>query len=746
MALGFILHAGSTPVQASSPPVGPTAIVSETQAFPDRQGTSHYLLRRQGQVVSVLLSAVMVPCPTEGTQLLFTAPDGYRPATSLEWPVDTVRVVNVQGQPMSPARYVRPRVQVSGDGQVHLVADCSRSSEVFLHYATQLSWTSNEPMLWIAGDLQLPPGGGHGEHASWRRVYQLERLGSTVHARLYAWDLPLTQPVQSGQPLFQIPYGFRPAEPVIWPMGEEGGAFFEVQVSPQGRVAHGPHSQDFEGEAWHEYAGIAYNATVSWATQDAALIATSGDYLHQPVGQGGTYHLIRRGHTVWAVLMADATPVPNWVRPATARSQPQLSVHPETPPPHSSAAPDLNIYPTSDRKGMINRVGSLAWDPAVRYDLLGRTPDRGPPHHRLGSGHDWQIRFGEGEVGWVDGLWVQLHGVEAEIPVTDRLFPLPGGFTPAQDVHWVVEATPVDAQGRGRAEWPGTELGLLATRQGLVRHDPSLPLPEPGYQRYITAITWTSAADVCFRSWPMQQAIAKALPIADSDSFGCYDVSWRDLASIETLELEAHFLYRNYRYGFAYEPIRDHDLSGMSQLRELHIRHGREASLQNYGNSVQLPPWLLSHVPQLQVLTFENTRLTQLPPHFLVHTPQLQILNLALDAAVIQLPVGFLAFTPQLQSLSLDLGPALPALPIGFLAHAPRLQHLDLGIGSQVLSQLPPAFLTDAAQLETVTLRLTDLPHDPLTVCLPRVWQEQWVNVQVSDQEGEPVHLPFCSN
>ena len=76
------------------------------------------------------------------------------------------------------------------------------------------------------------------QNTVWRHVYQLERLGSSVHARLYAWSLPLAQQVQSGRPLFHIPYGFRPAEPVIWPIREEGGTRFEVQVSPQGRFAY----------------------------------------------------------------------------------------------------------------------------------------------------------------------------------------------------------------------------------------------------------------------------------------------------------------------------------------------------------------------------------------------------------------------------------------------------------------------------------------------------------------------------
>lgn len=828
LVLGFSLGPGSAPVQADTPPAGPTALMWKTQEFPESQGAGHYLLRRQGQDVTALLSAVSVPCPAAGSQPLFTVPDGYRPAVPVASPVVLAKVTHDQGPTADSPPSVALTVQVTPDGQAHLIADCLWQTDVFLQYTIQFSWATQTPMLWMAGHYWTPVAEPSGYYEEWRGIYRLERLGSTVHAQLLAQGLPLTQQAHAGEPLFAIPYGFRPAQPVIWLLGEEGGPRYELQISPQGKVTYGPQPRGPDGEALLEDPGVSYNVTVTWTTQDTAQMEASGVYLHRPVGQGGAYHLIRRGNTVSALLKADTAPVPAWVRPAAATPLPQLGVHPDIPP-SSYSDSNLTVY----RIPFVDIIGRLKRDPAVRYDIVGRSCCYRLPHPPIGtlSGYDWQIRFGEDEVGWVRGLWVQTYGDLSEVPVTDPLFFLPSAFRPAQDIHWVVNAQPVDTQDPTLEGSSWTALGLRASQGGRVHYDPDIPLAEAGYRRYITTITWTAAADVCQRSWAIQRAIVRALNQTDHHLVACNRVTWSDLTRIQTLELTPRDLYREYPgslYGDPYVRFLPHDLSGLSKLQRIQVTNDPQV----YDGLITLdliPSLFLAHVPQLRELALEGVSLTQLPADFLVHTPQLQRLVLNLDKGTELLP-GFLGFTPHLQSLELNLDPDLTHLPVDFLAHtpqlrhlrlnvsrdvlaqfpphlftvtphletlqlrvssgstsplppgflqhtpqlkeivlwqdsapygtpasllvlaeptpflahAPRLQHLDLGIPSEALHQLPPGFLADATRLETVTLRLTDTPDPAWSGCLPRVWQERPVDIQVLDRAGEPIRLPFC--
>lgn len=196
LALGFVLGSGGPLVRADTSAVGPTAVVLETRTFPDSRGAGHYLLRRRGQTITALLQATRVPCPSAGSQFLFKVPDGFRPAVPVDEVVAEAEVVHVQEPAGTSASTVGLRVQVTPAGRATLIADCPRGVDVLLRHTTQLGWSTPEPMLWMAGYYRLPVGDWDpfSPYERWRGVYRLERLGSTVHAHLFARDLPLTCP------------------------------------------------------------------------------------------------------------------------------------------------------------------------------------------------------------------------------------------------------------------------------------------------------------------------------------------------------------------------------------------------------------------------------------------------------------------------------------------------------------------------------------------------------------------------
>ncbi len=157
-ALGFVLGADASSVWAATSAVGPTAVVLETRTFPDSRGAGYYLLRRRGQTVTALLQATRVPCPAAGSQFLFKVPDGFRPAVPVDEVAAEAEVVHAQEPAGTSVSTVGLRVQVTPAGRATLIADCPRGVDVLLRHTTQLSWSTPEPMLWMAGYYQLPVG------------------------------------------------------------------------------------------------------------------------------------------------------------------------------------------------------------------------------------------------------------------------------------------------------------------------------------------------------------------------------------------------------------------------------------------------------------------------------------------------------------------------------------------------------------------------------------------------------------
>ncbi len=138
---------------------------------------------------------------------------------------------------------------------------------------------------------------------------------------------------------------------------------------------------------------------------------------------------------------------------------------------------------------------------------------------------------------------------------------------------------------------------------------------------------------------------------------------------------------------------------------------------------VTLPDSFLAYTPRLTTLRLDLPHLQALPSSFLAHSPQLEHLELQYEYgkngkqgnALLSIPAHFLANAPNLTYLSLGAIERVQVLPAGFLANSPQLEYLDLGVS---VTSLPAGFLALQPQLTTVTLSaplVTALPQGFLT-------------------------------
>ena len=124
------------------------------------------------------------------------------------------------------------------------------------------------------------------------------------------------------------------------------------------------------------------------------------------------------------------------------------------------------------------------------------------------------------------------------------------------------------------------------------------------------------------------------------------------------------------------------------------------------GQDPILPAAFPMHAPRLEVLHLDSPSQTSFPEHFLTHAPNLVELRLRVPELE-ALPPAFLAHAPQLERFHLEAGyearsSSLRAFPEGFLTHAPRL--VELYLRAPALQILPPAFLAHAPRLEKLEL------------------------------------------
>ena len=484
-----------------------------------------------------------------------------------------------------------------------------------------------------------------------------------------------------GEGLFSVPKGLRPSAPATRKLTGSGSVPYALRIAPDGHSVYVPLTASASDNS------VTYYTDFSWNTRDPAYLEHQGTFLHQPDPGAGIVLLRRQGHTVLAQLSALATPVPPWF--PLLHSPPQLSMDPDDWGNQFLGEwkryyqPELRYvdgpYPGPQHPTYLQ-------EPDIRYDIVGHSLD--PPA--------WQIRFADDTVLWVREHGVRIHGDSHRVPVTNPLFYIPEGFRPGHTVKWPLKSQPVHADGQIQDNLPRLDLAVEITPRGRAFYDP-VPVPEAGYRQFQTTIAWPVGTDLCQRSQAVKDAVMDGV-----GTHNCENVTWTELASFSQLEVHAWTNVES-DMEIGVESFLPFDLMGFTGLRDLKVTH----DFLDYDGSLGLvpPPLFLSHVPQLESLTFRNIILHQVPDDFLVHTPALQTLDLSLSVNA-PLPSGFLAFTPRLRSLSLNLGQNLKELPPGFLAQVPQLQHLHLTLHSEALAHWPPSLLRDAPRLESLTLHV----------------------------------------
>ena len=225
---------------------------------------------------------------------------------------------------------------------------------------------------------------------------------------------------------------------------------------------------------------------------------------------------------------------------------------------------------------------------------------------------------------------------------------------------------------------------------------------------YETTMTWTAGTDVCSRHPWVQARLLQALRSQGLVRDSCAEVTWTDLASVNSLNLKSAAALRAWLEGTP--PLQAHDLIGLTGLKTLALQgdvwfpavpvdllvHAPALeSLDLSGPRLRLPPGFLAHAPGLRRLTLRDTDPAVLP--FL--PPGLEVLDLEVPAERTELPPDLLVHVPELRGLKL-VAPGLTRLPGDWLAHVPELQYLTLD--TPRLTALPVDFQTELPNLHEI--------------------------------------------
>ncbi len=550
----------------------------------------------------------------------------------------------------------------------------------------------------------IPPVAGiyTDQAAHWGGQYRVLRQGRQVTATLAVHRSPVGQGMPP-QPLFRLPEGYRPRWPRIWttaawPMTARGRPLPEVpavtvilEARPDGTVHH----LDAPTLAGAGYAG--YRTVITWITEETAPLLMAGTFT--PAAGAGTVRLVRRGDTVTATLAfppvdklgtgpsAHLFTVPAGFRPVEAATWtvPAAAQVPvgdgDDPEAARGAALELQVH----RDGRVTQT-----DPARRVGFAATAVWRTADPEWMEAGGTY-VATGGGGTGTYrlrrDGTRVAATVTGAHgVPPASALFTVPAGFRPAQTVR---RALAVDKA--------GCHTRTLEVRpQGTVRlvGEPAETGTEPLV--HATTMTWTAGADLCQRHIWVQARLLQALRSRGRVRDSCAEVTWTDLASVQSLDLNAAATLRAWLEDT--RPLQAHDLAGLTRLRTL--------ALQADVWFPAVPPDLLFHVPALESLDLSGSR-PGLPPDFLAHAPGLRRLTLRdVDPEVL----SFLP--PGLEVLDWEVPAGRTALPPDLL-HVPELRSLTLRASG--LTRLPDDWLAHVPELEYLTLdtpRLTILPVD----------------------------------
>ncbi len=298
------------------------------------------------------------------------------------------------------------------------------------------------------------------------------------------------------------------------------------------------------------------------------------------------------------------------------------------------------------------------------------------------------------------------------------VFTVPEELRSPNALTWVVGGHPVWADGTAD---PARDMQLFSMSMdtaGRVRYVDEPGLDDAGHFGYQAMLAWPLAdtePQVCERSQAVQTAVLASLNVDGTDATTCADITWMDLSTIQSLEIDASNLEHapnSHLYTFLPD-----ELAGLSSLRNLRVYNG---SIEDRSIIwAHLPERLLDHAPLIQDLNFSRVLLPKLSSGFLNHVPNLRSLSLTVTIPFPSLndhpyPEGFLTLTPQLKHVELHLNGHVGlylngteiALPPDFLSNTPNLQVLRMYVDGETWSGLPSDFLADTPNLEVLTVEI----------------------------------------
>ncbi len=671
--------------------------------------TSTFHLTREGNAVYATFQTDRSPVQflaRDQPEVLFTVPEGFRPAVDVTWEVSAEPVLP-DGTPHPDRRVFR--MQVDTAGHVRYVDDAGVDGVGHLRYHTMLAWprAGSEPQVCtrpryireaiLAAVQALEDAAVPCTQVDWSHLAGIRTLSVSIHIdpdlarhallgltnlttlQLRSWSVigvtvpaellvhtPRLKRLDVDDSSFTLPADLLLYTPLLADLSLGNNPHRELDL-PGDLLVHTPHLETLHLEGRHPAAGLVQ-------------------------------------------LMAH---VPRLTR---------LTVMPSTPLPETflAAVPHLTHLTIKEGFEPCATPQLLAPVPHLRHVAV-RMPAEAEPLACLARA----LRRYAPALDQLEVDLKELHGLTVEIlPRLPQLTHL------TLDVHDITslpmhllaqapELTRLTIQGGADLTLPAsffahtprlTDLSLQVSRLNDLPPDLLAPVPDLRRLQLVTRDATT------LPEWFLDQVTEMRMAVG------------------QLTDLPADFLMHAPHLEVLYLDVRsqksfpEHFLTYAPRLVELHLD---APSLR------ALPPSFLAHAPRLEVFHLDTgyswrfkdggdtpSVLRSFPKNFLSHTPQLVELHLRVPALG-ALPSSFLGHAPRLETLELigthdyygeDELP-IRSLPPNFLIHAPRLRHLDLGALGYV-EAFPPGFLAHAPQLRYLNLDATDaasLPPEFLT-------------------------------
>ena len=656
-------------------------------------------LQVRGSTVYATLQTARSPVQyfaREQPTVLFTVPEGFRPAVPISWEVNGQHV-RTEGQSDPNRRDLQVfRLQVDTDGQVRYVDDAAVDGVGHLRYHTTLAWplagtdpqVCRHPPYLQESIVEALPSTGPGVD----RLWCLECTGKLRNIHLYSWRRRTHVPTApacmgvSWEDLATINalgygegYGFGPGGQVAVSNSRELAGltqlerlsvqFSEGESHLSETLAHSPGLRELNLAYGNQGLSGYFLAPVSQlrklVLKDSARVISASFLEHVP----HLTHLSIQNLGIVQLPVDFLSHTPDLLH---------LDLHVASlqsiPPGFLAHVPKLTHLKLAS-----NQITEL---PA---DFLAFTPQL--EHLTLALPEWTQI-----PAGFLSDV-TQLQEFSLDGPKSGEL---PGDLLDyTSQMRWfVLSSEEVRSLPPGLlASMPRLEVlklltpGLWEVHADFLSHAPSLKTIQVGFEllgglpeRFLSQLpTLTHLTLDTGQAWNIPVDILATLPQITRLEL---DLDQTYLLG-EILEYAPQLQHVSIKAGLqANFPIVF--LDQLAHLTDLHLDLRAGPGLE------ELPQGFLANVPALKNLSLEAHELTTLPANFLENAPLLEVLTLKTHNLQ-SLPAEFLSYAPQLQTVSLTTS-NLNGLPENFLSHTPQLTELtihDMSVGRVGTDALP---------------------------------------------------------